>query len=505
MQNDLSTIDKLKETRVNTTREAAFIELESLLSSVANVNGPGSIIGNSTNNYYYDNGTCPDLSTLSSFDLLGIRRQVYSQLETTKNCFKIKYEDEEEIEFERYMDDFRYRKAKTPQMLEDLSHLRETIPIQQAMIEIATAASNKQMTGMSKMVFGIAPYPLQFLEVLGKLGVRLTDDDDRIRLSKMEDQEDIMRYLTEVIIPRAERDNVLFKTMEENVDGQLVDTIILKTQITNNIIDFKLFPQREGYKFGYSVAANMTYFEQPNQDKLKKTLPFIESKTAQDLLNSLDNAGISFSPSFMLEMSSARENDGFGCVLTQISREIAKFVNDINRLNFNPLFRKDDEILDKIQKINTTNIQDKTAKALILMLQDIVLRKDNLDNVDSDLEVTKSEVLMKDGSCFDVVGYYEEGRRMGRLKLETYGDVQLIHKFNYGSDTYMTTGPIIFNGIHLPPGALMKKGDDGKFALVRLTPYIDIDDALYGGFAPEVSKAFDRCNLRTLTPLNELA
>jgi len=277
------------------------------------------------------------------------------------------------------------------------------------------------------------------------------------------------------------------------------------------------------------------YLERGNQTN-EKSLPFIETECARALCDRLDAAGLMFHPNLQQEMMQIGEADRYGSIYTQLSREIAKWINNPDRARLSTLFvpadpafagealaRQGEAAADHyaraLEENGAADIEARTrslftasvpptgnlpADTLLSMAQDVLARNDTADEVVSDLPVTEERVSITNGACFDVFTYYVGAAATtdawpDYLKKFQAGAVNMLEK-NTGVHTYLTTQPTVFNGVRLPKGALFSKADDEKWAFLRLTPFAFDEPADQLAFGSEISKTLknERENLLRL-------
>ena len=270
------------------------------------------------------------------------------------------------------------------------------------------------------------------------------------------------------------------------------------------------------------VAIN-AYLEQANQSSEAITLPFIESQTARDLVKTLDAAGLMFDPKIQHEMMSVDEADRYGSIYTQLSRQVAKWVDNPDSFRLSDLFALQDdeyaglklaesnkyklyEYSDKRQAENTDAYEQSVrsayaavardpnmsepAEVLFNMIDDLLaISADPTSERITDLPVTSERVGIRNGACFDVVAYYVGAIDEGRGGLHRYeaNSVPMIEK-KHGSHTFLTSAAIRFNGVRLPKGSLFSQAQDGGWAFLRLTPFAFDKTADQLAFGSEITK-----------------
>ncbi|HSH18105.1 MAG TPA: hypothetical protein VK978_01855 [Candidatus Saccharimonadales bacterium] len=283
--------------------------------------------------------------------------------------------------------------------------------------------------------------------------------------------------------------------------------------------------QTGAYTFSVRMDPASNYFETPNQAPGIEAIPFIETECAQELCRLLDRSGLMFHPKYQLTMMEMGDSDRFGSIYTQLTREVAKWVNSPDRTHLSNLFVPADMQyqgsrlagdsdyptlkLYEYEAKNHQDVQDGTteadvrstwnridhsvqgeaAGALVTMIDDVLSRGNNAAT-STDLSVTSKRIEVSNGACFDVASYYvgaaDQSWRTNDLRKISDGGVELLEK-THGSHTYLSLHPMQFNGVQLPKGALFSRQQDG-WAFLRLTPFSFDNLADQLALAPEIAK-----------------
>ncbi len=274
-------------------------------------------------------------------------------------------------------------------------------------------------------------------------------------------------------------------------------------------------------KVTFSTRSEGKYVEQANQASEVKVLPFIETECAQEIIAACENAGLMLHPDIQasIVLPDDDKRNRHGSLYTQITRELAKWVNNPKRTMTTKLFVPKDERFDLEKYLPSfddnhwspydqryqedekqvrrallnIDVQEmgEAAGVVFRMAQECLRRPDEGD-IPTDLRVTKERISITAGACFDVASYYAGGAaesiHFGGVLPVSEDSVLLLEK-KTGAETHLLTHPIVFNGVQLPVGALMKKTGDGGWAFLRLTPF-SFDNATDSQvFAAETTKA----------------
>lgn len=297
-----------------------------------------------------------------------------------------------------------------------------------------------------------------------------------------------------------------------------------KSWRTDGVQKTLFFDKRTG-RASYSVEATpeMLYVETASKSQ-EQSLPFVDTHCAKELCSLLAGQGLMFSPAIQEIILTPGAADSYGSVYTQMSREIAKWVNQPQRTavrnlfvpydaefsdvhlfeRYNPMLEYNDKVTDygileeaidqqekyvrdRLMSVSVDGMSEPT-RVLVGLVQQVLTRSD-----ESALNVTEHAISIRKGACFDVAGYYLEGvdmpRQLEGVAIEQVNGTTLLKK-TYGGKTHMLTAPIKFNGVTLPKGSLMtRETDDGRWAFLRLSPFTfdDSSDRLATG--SELQKA----------------
>ena len=288
---------------------------------------------------------------------------------------------------------------------------------------------------------------------------------------------------------RTESDDFVRVTRHTHAGGSYVArTMFVDKHTRECTLSFRQVPER-------------AYVETANQSSEAMSTAFIDTACAQQMIGALAEQGLMLTPGIQKEIMAPGQADRYGSVYTQLSREIAKWVNDPARLKARNLFVPYDEALfgqsapvdpyleagyertledegragvveEQVRRALATmetEGPDEAAGILLMLAKDVVTRQE----YDSALAVTDREINLKGYACFDVASYYLQSAvtptdSAGVVPYEENG-VSMLKK-SYGGNTFLLREPIRFNGVTLPKGSLMSKSN-GAWFFQRLTPF----------------------------------
>lgn len=243
------------------------------------------------------------------------------------------------------------------------------------------------------------------------------------------------------------------------------------------------------------------YVETANSWVYARSEAFIDSQCATELFDILSKHGLTVADNVRDELVRPEQADRYGSLYTQLTREVAKWVDRPSRTKvsniFAPQIQEDDyyepetrqkieELLrDAVLSFDLDGVSEPT-RVLLGMMQGALART----NEASDLPVTKDEVLIDKSACFDVTLYYLGAATSGGLHSYQEGNVSMLRK-SQGGKTFITVHPIEFNGVQLPQGSLFSQANDGGWFFQRLTPFTFDNPKDARVFGSEIDKAKD--------------
>ena len=220
------------------------------------------------------------------------------------------------------------------------------------------------------------------------------------------------------------------------------------------------------FHLGVEIDAEGTYNEFSYAGHYYEAPPFIESRTAGDLLRAFDAVGVSLRSEIGEVVAETEVQKRYGNAYSELGREVAKLVNDPGR-TLAALFEDADDLAEQLATL--PKVEDPAAQTLLDMLGDVVNRNKSDVHVTSDLPVSKDIIHIRDGSCKDIELYLAEGHEVVSGEMHFY-------RSSYKVPTLISLQPLTFNGVRMPAGALFAQRDDG-FVFMRPSGY-SFDDAV---------------------------
>lgn len=270
----------------------------------------------------------------------------------------------------------------------------------------------------------------------------------------------------------------------------------------------RISAQERSQQTGEKHSEEYFYQEHAHNMPTAESIPFIETECAYDFFVALDEAGLRLhSLEIEAEMIAVDKAESSGSVYTTISRELAKWVNRDEKICIDNLFAlkteeakttpysmfdslydaeaaweygqynmrdfdtfPKEEVKERLLSIDTTPMGE-AAKTLFDLAQGALSRTDAPCEDVTELSVTNSDIRLYKGTCSDVASYYIGARDLqGLLQNVEHDGVPMLEKL-HGEHTFMLQRETILNGVQLPKGTLMQRGDDGGWAMLRLTPF----------------------------------
>jgi hypothetical protein len=372
-------------------------------------------------------------------------------------------------------------------------------PAHQVLSEAINQAKSNRETSLKTVPFNGFEDPIGTLTVLGNLNLLSQYSLARGMRSGMS--------ATEVL--KSEVENAARNAKNSSVTDEAYEYTVESSDLTRTLsID-----KETGY-FRIKVDADPdAFYEETASTSEAKSIPFVETDCARDLIDVLDQADLMFHPKFtaMILLTDSADTR-YGGVYTEISRELAKMVNRPDRAKVSSIFvpknegfapsklvessyydatfikHEYDEYESKVREegvdieqesrvklsgVNFDNTGD--AASTILNLLNQVANREVSGTLNSGLPVSDQDISMRDGSCFDVFNYYlgavsdTRPNREGLTRVNVDG-VEMLEK-TFGKHTFLATMPFKFNGINLPKGSLMARDGEGNWVFTRVTPF----------------------------------
>lgn len=245
------------------------------------------------------------------------------------------------------------------------------------------------------------------------------------------------------------------------------------------------------WRFRLQVDTSPYTQELGNQSRNSRCELFIQRETGKEMANALESAGMKFAPDFEeFVITRGSYADRHGGPYAQISRVLAKIIWSGNLGKINEVFgAASGETLTKqhLESFVAYPAQDHGLQALQNMLQQLMER--DSAHPATDPLATESRVHILGGACCDVTEYYVGALQYRQLFPEIIEGKRFVRK-THGAETYINVDEVSFRGITLPRGSLFIKGEDGKLAFLRFTPFMfDSHEDMISTFGTEVVKA----------------
>jgi len=283
-------------------------------------------------------------------------------------------------------------------------------------------------------------------------------------------------------------EGVASKIIHDLVDNKSSVTKSLENGVTITL-------ERQGDKDAWKVSASM------DGNDIKKEVAdqapnsvcdhFVDRETGIELLNVMQDAGLKFSPSFeefIITGSSPDFIKRYGGAYTQISRSLAKAIYFNEPLRMSEIFCNGDDSSLSLESLRKFS-QLKSRCSPVLMLQNVVSQI--IEKSQSNGHNAKEQIRIKEGACFDVVSYYLQAKKLGKLEKITILGNNFLHK-HHGKETLINLSEFEYQGITLPKGCLFVYTSENNLAFLRFTPFaFDTRDDMVSAFGTEVIKAED--------------
>lgn len=236
-------------------------------------------------------------------------------------------------------------------------------------------------------------------------------------------------------------------------------------------------PTQTEFNLGIEIDTERIAMERSaNGDILAE--PFLTTETGQALVEAINLAGLA--PSAKLSSILAEQHESssdydkrYGGSYSELSREIAKYVNNPER-SLGIIFEGDeDQIRQSLESIDIGTITNEPARILIAMLRLSVSRSQEAVR-DSELPVFEGTISMRDKSCKDAETYYLGSFVQHKYSMSVVGEKPMLHK-HFGGETSINLEPVVYKGIEIPAGGLFQRHQDEQsnvsYAFVRMTSF----------------------------------
>jgi hypothetical protein len=233
----------------------------------------------------------------------------------------------------------------------------------------------------------------------------------------------------------------------------------------------------ESFRLGIEIDERRASLEMNNEKNIV-TQSFLRSRTGVELVSAVERAGLVFSDRLLDALQGHNHRYGdfstrYGNSYAELSREVAKLINDPKR-SLRHLFNQDDaEVVDAILGMDSADLKSTPTRVLVSLMQH-ALGRDSAKAHASSIRVHVGAVQMNSGSCKDAETYFGQSSTTGDLSVSP--DKVMLHKSS-GEKTAINLEPVVYNGVELPPGCLFQVHADG-YTFVRLTSFcFEEDDA----------------------------
>ncbi len=273
---------------------------------------------------------------------------------------------------------------------------------------------------------------------------------------------------------------------------------------------------------------------------------FIESITSREVLSAFEATGLTFNDFVMNRFHEAgdfnrRYGNGFSALSRYFLNTLAESPNSLSRMQkiFKDIEEPDYYDVDtaeqaraaqdvivrqmqlKLQRVSTARFTDPARYLSTLILQVCRVEEASLQDSTENCMLWPDKNNARDGSCKDTETYYTnalgfpDGRLFDEQKLSLErtpsGEPLLLVKTNFGVDTALTLRTLVFDGVELAAGHVVKftKKTDGTFYIrpLRATAFSFSTDCMldaFGSQAAEVEQATSDLPNRTKPSFLEL-
>lgn len=233
-------------------------------------------------------------------------------------------------------------------------------------------------------------------------------------------------------------------------------------------------PTETSFRLGVEIDTDRALLE-PDSNKTFLVDPFLEQVTGKTLTRCIESLQLTPS-SRLVNILEAQDgsygyDDLYGNSYSELTREVAKFINDPNR-PASELFQ-DEDALQKLKTMDLATIEDPATRMFFELLQGALKREEG-SALGSDVPVFEGKIHMRQSACRDAEYYFCTDIDEGGYDVVDVQGRSMLHKYS-GGKTAINLEPIVYKGVEIPAGGLFQRHRDevGKtsYAFVRMTTY----------------------------------
>lgn len=233
-------------------------------------------------------------------------------------------------------------------------------------------------------------------------------------------------------------------------------------------------PTETSFKLGVEIGVDRALLE-PDSTNSFLVDPFLEQLTGKALTRSIESLQLTPS-SRLVNILEAQDgsygyDDLYGNSYSELTREVAKFINDPSR-PVSELFQ-DEDAASKLKTMDLATIEDLATRVFFELLQKALKREEG-QNFESEVPVFEGKIHMRQSACRDAEYYFCADVDEGGYDVVDVQGKPMLHKYS-GGKTAINLEPLIYKGVEIPAGGLFQRhrDEEGKtsYAFVRMTTY----------------------------------
>lgn len=262
-------------------------------------------------------------------------------------------------------------------------------------------------------------------------------------------------------------------------------------------------PSETAFKLGVEIKPERyAFYREQWGEGESGVAPFVTSDTARAVTGAVGAMGLHISDRLhdviLGEGRNGQFDSRFGNSYAELTREIAKVVNNPAREG-SQLFADDsDAVKQAFQRLDTGALGTESAKVALDILRQTLLHDPRESRI-SDVPVNLKSRGIKIGSCKDSEFYFISDIKENNYRVEQVGDGIPMLRKKTGARTTINLSPLRYNGVLLPAGCLFQinslKDGPEAYTFVRVTAFAFDETTSEDAFGWQYSQARDMAGI----------
>jgi hypothetical protein len=265
-------------------------------------------------------------------------------------------------------------------------------------------------------------------------------------------------------------------------------------------------PSDVPFRLGVELSVDQV-IQELDYNNSELSQPFLLSEAGRAIVEVIDSSKLVLAPR-LRNILIGRENHTdydprYGSSYSELTRELAKIVNDPNR-GVDHLFEGGNiQALKAIDEMDVDKIQPESARQVFSLLSQSLRRSADAE-LTTDLPATMRSRGMQAGACKDAEYYFLADMKVHEgISYQEVGDshVPMLHKSS-GYDTALSVLPVMYNGVVLPRGSLFqinRQDESTTYTFVRVTAFAFDQDTARDAFGWQYREAISHASGMTIS------